>query len=400
MTNTEQSPQITLSRGLMFLLALACGAVVANLYYAQTLIALISSALHLNVKLSGLIVTLTQIGYGMGLLFIAPLSDLLENRRLIITLLGLTFLSLLGIIFSANSIVFLLFCFLLGLTAVAAQVILPFVAHLTPSEKRGQVVGQVMSGLFLGIMLSRPIASFLSYIFAWQAVFIFSAIFMILLIFLLKHFFPQRKPEHNLSYGQLIASFPKVFMSYPILQRRAIYHGLLFLVLNLFWTSIATLLMGNFFHYTQEKVALFALVGAMGALTAPIAGRLADKGLTRAATGIAIVLVCTACVISQWHHGHSIIALVIAAIVLDIGAACNLVLGQRTIYALAPEIRGRLNALYVALFFMGGAIGSGLSGYLYKLGGWSAIANTGLAISVLTLLYFLTEYRQAKNTQI
>lgn len=396
MQTIEPAPQMIITRGLTFLLALACGAVVANLYYAQTLITSISLDLHLNLKLSGLIVTLTQVGYGLGLLFIVPLSDLVENRRLLIVLLCLTFLSLLGIIFSETSWVFLFFCLVLGITTVAAQVILPFVAHLTSIEKRGAIVGKVMSGLLMGIMLSRPIASFLSYLFSWQAVFIFSATFMLLLIFLFKRFFPQRQPEHALSYRQLMASFPKIFKSYPILRRRAFYHALLFFVFSLFWTSIAMLLMGDFFHYTQEKVALFALVGATGALTAPIAGRIADKGWTRQATGVAILLVCASCLISKWHHGYSITALVLSALILDVGVACNVVLGQRSIYALAPEIRGRLNGLYVSLFFMGGAIGSGLSGYLYKLGGWSAIANAGVIVSVFTLLYFLTEYKRSK----
>jgi MFS family permease len=151
----SESP-IIMTRGLTFLLALACGAIVANLYYAQTLIAAIGNNLHLNLKLSGFIVTLTQFGYGAGLLFIAPLSDLVENRRLIIVLLALTFLSLLGIIFLQTTSIFLLFCFLLGLTSASAQIIVPFVAHITPIEKRGQIVGTVMSGLLLGIMLSAP----------------------------------------------------------------------------------------------------------------------------------------------------------------------------------------------------------------------------------------------------
>ena len=395
MSTIQLSPDsdnpIIMTRGLTFLLALACGAIVANLYYAQTLITLIGSDLHLNLKLSGFIVTLTQLGYGAGLLFIAPLSDLLENRRLIIVLLALTFLSLLGIIFSPTSSTLLLFCFLLGLTSASAQVIIPFVAHITPIEKRGQVVGTVMSGLLLGIMLSRPLASLFTHFFSWQAIFVFSAVFMLLLIFLLHHFFPTRRPKHNLSYVKLIASFPLIFKSYPVLRRRALYQASLFCVFNLFWTSIAMLLMGPFFNYSQETVALFAFVGATGALMAPIAGRLADKGHTQIATGVAIILVGLACIIARWHNGHSMIALVISALILDIGVASNLILGQRTIYALAPEIRGRLNGLYVAIFFIGGGIGSALSAYLYRLGGWNFITYAGFIVSLFVFFYFMTE---------
>jgi MFS family permease len=347
-------------------------------------------------KLSGFIVTLTQFGYGAGLLFIAPLSDLVENRRLIIVLLGLTFLSLLGMIFLETPPLFLLFCFLLGLTSASAQVIVPFVAHITPLEKRGQVVGNVMSGLLLGIMLSRPMASFFTHFFSWHAIFIFSAAFMVLLMILLHHFFPTRKPEHNLSYAKLIASFPLIFKSYPVLRRRAIYQAMLFCVFNLFWTSVAVLLMGPFFTYTQETVAWFAFVGATGALTAPIAGRLADRGYTKIATGIAIFLAVLACLIASWHHGHSLLALVIAALLLDIGVSCNLILGQRSIYALAPEIRGRLNGLYVAIFFIGGGIGSALSAYLYRLGGWDFITTAGCILSLFAFFYFIVEYCRMK----
>jgi predicted MFS family arabinose efflux permease len=395
--SSEGENPIAMTRGLTFLLALACGAIVANLYYSQTLIASISNDLHLNLKLSGFIVTLTQFGYGAGLLFIAPLSDLIENRRLIIVLLALTFLSLLGMIFLETPLLFLLFCFLLGLTSAAAQVIIPFVAHITPIEKRGQVVGNVMSGLLLGIMLSRPMASFFTHFFSWRAIFIFSAAFMVLLMILLHRFFPTRKPEHNLSYAKLIASFPFIFKSYPVLRRRAIYQAMLFCVFNLFWTSVAVLLMGPFFNYTQETVAWFAFVGATGALTAPIAGRLADRGYTKIATGIAIFLAVLACLIASWHHGHSLMALVIAALILDIGVACNLILGQRSIYALAPEIRGRLNGLYVAIFFVGGGIGSALSAYLYRLGGWNFIIYAGCTVSLLVFCYFIVECLQNKK---
>ncbi len=407
MNTVQPSPAsenpIIMTRGLSFLLALACGAIVANLYYSQTLITSIGNDLHLNLKLSGFIVTLTQFGYGAGLLFIAPLSDLVENRRLIIVLLALTFLSLLGIIFLETTPIFLLFCFLLGLTSVSAQIIIPFVTHITPIEKRGQVVGNVMSGLLLGIMLSRPVASLFTHFFSWRAIFIFSAAFMLLLIYLLHHFFPTRKPQHNLSYVKLIASFPTIFKSHPILRRRAIYHAMLFCVFNLFWTSIAALLMGPFFNYSQETVAWFAFVGATGALTAPIAGRLADKGYTQIATGVAIVLVGLACIIARWHHGHSMIALVISALILDIGVACNLILGQRTLYALAPEIRGRLNGLYVAIFFIGGGIGSALSAYLYRLGGWNFITTAGCIVSLFAFFYFVMgcwQNKKKKNSVI
>ncbi len=380
-----------LTSGLIFILAIACGGIVANLYYAQTLIATIGSYLNINLELAGLIVTLTQIGYCAGLLFIVPLADIIENKKLIILLLCAICICLIGLISTNICVVFLLCCFMLGLTAVAAQVIVPFVAHFTPIEKRGKIVGNVMSGLLLGIMLARPAASFVSALFSWQYIFVFSIALMLIVAILLYFLLPSRAPEHKSTYAQLICSLPVILRSYPVLRKRALYHAVLFGVFSLFWTSIAMLLMGNEYHYSQSQVALFAFVGAIGAFVAPIAGRMADSGYTRIGTGIAITMVGIACILAKLHGGN-IVILVIAALLLDAGVSCNLVLGQRAIYALAPEVRGRLNGLYMAIFFMGGAVGSGLAGYLYANGGWDYITTAGVIVSILILIYFTSEY--------
>lgn len=388
-----------MTRGLILILAIACGAIVANLYYAQTLVPLIGHYLNLNVQWAGFIVTLTQIGYGCGLLFIVPLADLIENRRLITILLCLTLFSIVGIIFAKSSVIFLLFCFLLGLTAVAAQVIVPLVTHSVPVENRGKVVGNIMTGLFLGIMFARPLSSWLADIFSWRAIFIVSAIFMLTLIFLLRVILPYHKPVHELSYRKLIFSLPVILKTYPALRRRALYHAILFGIFSLFWTSIAMLLMGDFYHYSQTQIALFAFAGALGALTAPIAGRIADRGWTKIFTGMAIILVGISCVIAKWHGGHSIVSLIIAALLLDVGVACNLVLGQRTIFSLAACVRGRLNGLYMTIFFIGGAIGSALAGYLYTRGGWNDITNVELIAVFIVFVYYLTEFITPSNKQ-
>lgn len=334
------------SRKLVLLFALSCGGMVANLYYAQILIPLIVTGLHMNPKLSGMIVTLSQVGYGLGLLLLVPLSDLVENRRLILASFGLSILSLVGILFSKSAAVFFFSSFMLGLTGVAAQIILPLVAHLTPIAERGKVVGNVMSGLFLGIMLSRPVASALAHLGSWRTVFAFSIVLMSVLTGLLYRFLPKRIPEHRVSYFQLLSSFIHIFKQYPILRRRAVYQAMLFCVLSLFWSAIAILLVGDFYHYSQDKIALFAFVGAMGACVAPLSGRLADKGWTNGATVLTILLAILAFLCAGYDKGQAIIALIIAALLLDIAVPCNAVLGQRAIYNLAPEIRGRLNALY------------------------------------------------------
>lgn len=385
-----------LTTGLIFILSIACGSIVANIYYSQTLVVLIGNYLHLNIQLTGLIVTLTQIGYCTGLLFIVPLADIIENRKLIVGLLCLTCLSLLSIVFAPTSMIFLICCFVLGLTAVAAQIIIPLAAHFTPYEKRGKVVGNIMCGLLLGVMLARPMASWMADTFTWQAIFIFSAILMLLLALFLYYLLPTRIPEHTVSYVKLICSLPLIFLAYSALRRRTVYQAMLFGMFSLFWTSIAMLLMGDSYHYSQSHVAIFALAGAIGALAAPIAGIVADRGWTKPATGICIIMVFSAFMLAKLYSTHFVVVL-IAALLLDAGTSFNLVLGQRTIYALAPEIRGRLNGLYMALFFIGGSIGSGLSAYLYAQGGWNYITNAGTIISILTFFYFLSEYWPHNN---
>lgn len=393
--NHHQKNNPKMSRWLTFLLAASCGCIVANLYYTQTLVPLVGHYFHLDLSVASFIVTLTQTGYGIGLLFIVPLADLLENRRLIVGLLCITFTFLIGLVLIKSSSLFLSFCFLLGLSSVSAQIIVPCAAHLSSPENRGRAVGNVMSGLFLGIMLARPLSSLLADFFSWKAIFIFSALLMLTLIVLLHFFLPKRQPEHQLSYGKLLYSMLVILKEHPILQRRSIYHAILFGIFSLFWTSIAMLLMSDSYHYSQAQIALFAFVGAIGACTAPIAGWIADKGWTKPATGIAISLVAVSCIIAKYQDSYSIVALIIAALLLDMGVSCNAILGQRAIYSLAPEIRGRLNGLYMAIFFTGGAIGSSLTGYLYSQGGWNAVMNAGLIMSLSAFVYYLTEKNHA-----
>ena len=202
-------------------------------------------------------------------------------------------------------------------------------------------------------------------------------------------------PQHKSTYKKLIFSLPKILIEYPLLRKRSLYHATLFGVFSLFWTSIAVLLMSDAYHYSQAQVGLFAFVGAVGACVAPFAGRVADKGYTRLGTCTAILLVGVSFVLAKFHNGH-ISILVLAALILDAGVACNLVLGQRTIFALPAEVRSRLNGLYMAIFFMGGAVGSGFTGYLYATGGWEYITSAGIVASVLIFIYFSLEYLRSK----
>ena len=324
-----------------WLLATACGLIVANLYYAQPLAGPIGAALGFPPQATGLIVTLTQLGYGLGLLLLVPLGDLVENRTLVLAQIALATLGLLAAALSVHAAEFLGAALLIGLGSVAAQVLIPYAAHLAPDATRGRVVGNVMSGLMLGIMLARPVASTIAEFHSWRLVFWMSVVAMVLLALLLWRALPRRLPTAELKYGQLLASMVDLALHTPILQRRALYHACLFAAFSLFWTTAPLLLEGPEFHLSQGGIALFALAGVAGAISTPIAGRLADAGWSRPATIVAMLAVLCAFGLTHLAAPGSDLALGLltaAAVMLDFGVAANLTLGQRAIFALGRRI--------------------------------------------------------------
>ncbi|EEM32113.1 Major facilitator superfamily MFS_1 [Bacillus thuringiensis serovar thuringiensis str. T01001] len=383
-----------ISSGLIILLATACGIIVANLYYAQPLIGVISNEIGLSNSSAGLIVTLTQIGYVVGLLFLVPLGDIVENKKLILILLFSSAFALISMVFVKSATLLLIASFFIGLGSVAAQVLVPLVSYLSSENARGRVVGNVMSGLLLGIMLARPISSLVADIWGWSAIFALSATVIIVLAFVLSKVLPTRKPQAKTNYIALLNSMWQLLRTTPILGRRAIYHACVFGAFSLFWTTVPLLLSSPAFHFSQTAIAIYALVGITGAIAAPIGGRLADLGWTRPATGIALTVVIISLLlplIIQSSSPIGIAVLVIAAILLDMGVSANLVLSQRLIFSLSPEIRSRLNGLFMAIFFLGGAVGSFIGGWAYALGEWNLALWIGIAFPTIALLYFATE---------
>jgi predicted MFS family arabinose efflux permease len=340
---------------------------------------------------------LTQLGYGAGLLFVVPLSDRFENRRLVVLALSGVVLGLLGIALSDSMLTFLIASFVVGVSAVATQILVPFASHLVPSESRGRVVGIVMSGVLGGIMLARPFSSFVAAELGWRAVFCVSAGVMLVLIVILHRLLPQRRPAASLDYRTILQSLPGIIARTPILRRRAVYQGLLFASFNVFWTG-SPLLLAHQFHMGQRGIALFSLAGAAGALAAPIAGRLADRGLTRIATASALSATGLAFVVSGVAvHVYSLLVLVAAALLLDAAVQVNQVLSLRSIYMLAPELRGRLNGLFMSFVFLCGAMGSVLASALYLAAGWVALAAAGSAMALLALAFHATEPRDQRT---
>ncbi|WLH92102.1 MFS transporter [Pseudomonas sp. FP453] len=391
--NATPHTSSTMTRGMVMLFAFCCGAIVANIYYAQPVIELIAPDIGLTPAMASLIVSLTQIGYALGLFFLVPLGDLLENRKLMISTTVLAIASLLGAAFIQQPNLFLLVSLLIGFSSVSVQILIPLAAHLAPAESRGRVVGSIMGGLLLGILLARPVSSVVADHFGWRAMFMAAAGLMAFISVVLLITIPKRQPDHSATYGQLLRSLGTLLRKQPVLRQRAFYQGGMFATFSLFWTA-APLELARNHGLSQSEIALFALVGALGAIAAPIAGRLADAGHTHRASLLAMLFAALSFLPAFVHPLYSVIGLAVTGVVLDFCVQMNMVLGQRAIYALDANSRSRLNALYMTSIFIGGAFGSAIASSVYEHGGWLGVMLVGSAFPLVALLRFLSVSRQ------
>ena len=369
------------STAVVVLLAVATGAAVANLYYAQPLLELIGRSLHVGNGAAAFLVTLTQIGYALGLILLVPLGDLVENRRLTATILGATAVTLVAAAFAPNFTVLLIALGAVGVTSVVAQVLVPLAAHLAPPERRGSVVGRVTSGLLLGIMLARSVSSFVAALWGWRAIFGASAVLMVVIAVLIWKVLPPRRPEATHRYPRLLASTARLIVEEPLLVRRAASQSLLFAAFTAFWTGV-TFELVTAHGLSQSQVAVFALVGAAGAAAAPIAGRLGDRGLGSVGRLLSVVTALVAMAVAGFGAG-SVVLLGVGGVLLDMAVQSHQVLSLRDVYALRPDARARLNSVYMASLFVVSAAASTVAGLLSETWGWQAVAAFGAACAVL-----------------
>lgn len=382
----SHAPRMT--GGLVALFAFCCGAIVTNLYYAQPITELIAPDLGMSSNTASLIVSLTQIGYALGLFFLVPLGDLVENRKLMLTTLLVAIASMAAAALTHQPGWFLAISLLIGISSVAVQLLIPLAAHFAPDATRGRIVGNIMSGLLLGILLSRPISSFMADYLGWRAVFAFGTVLMVFVTLVIFKTIPERQPSHQASYGQLIRSLGHLFATLPALRQRCLYQGTLFGSFSLFWTAVPIELT-RIYGFSQSQIALFALIGATGACSAPLAGRLADAGHSKLATRIGLIVAIAAYLPSLLHLEWGIVGLAVTGIVLDFAVQMHMVTGQREIYMLNPASRNRLTALYITSIFLGGAVGSACASPLYEYGGWHAIAILAAVFPAVSLAHYL-----------
>lgn len=374
------------------LFATLAGVTVLPLYASQVMLGALDASLHLRAWTT-LVTALTMFGYTVGLVALVPLVDRLPNRPLIGATLAAQAVCLATAALAPAPIVFLAASFAVGVTASAIQMLVPAAAALVPPQARGAVVGNVMSGLMLGILLSRPLASIATRALGWRGFFAVDAALLAVVSACAVPRLPALAPVGKPSYRSLITSLGQLVTTIDTLRRHALYQALLMTGFNAFWTSVALVLSRAPFHCSATEIAVFALAGAGGVVAAPIAGRAADRGHARRAKQTAHILAMAAVITAAWALTAPIarpLALGIAAasaFMLDAGVIADQALGRRAINLLAPESRGRVNGLFTGLFFIGGAAGATLSGPTLAALGWlgvSAVTFIAFAAAALT----------------
>lgn len=375
---------------LVFILAVACGVTVANLYWAQPLLDTIAKAFHSSTTAAGMIVTFTQLGYALGLLFLVPLGDLFERRKLIVSILLLTAISLVVATVSPSLHLFLIASLIVGVTSVVAQILVPFAATLAKDYERGKVVGQVMSGLLIGILLARTLAGFISEYAGWRTVFAFAAFLIVLQSIILARYLPRYKMDLKLSYPGLLASVWQLVKTERILRIRSVYGAFVFANFSVLWTSLTFLLAGPPYRFSDAIIGLFGLVGAAGAFSANLAGRWADKGLSNKTT-ITFLFINLAAFILMLFGTHLLLPLIAGIVILDAGVQGTHITNQSEIYKVRPDARSRITTAYMTTYFIGGAIGSATSAATYDAYGWTGVCFLGIGFALLAVFFWISE---------
>ena len=388
---------VALTPGMTLLFAFAVSVMIVNLSAAQPLTAPIAHSLGIPPTLSGLVATLPQLGYAVGMVFLVPLADLTENRRLTVITLVICAAMLVLAGLAPNASVFLLAACVAGTTSCAIQVLVPLAASMAHPDRRGSAVGSVMSGVMLGILFSRPLASTVAGHFGWRSFYVLMGVLDALVALMLLLKLPPRRPDFGHSYGVLIRSLWTLWQRERVLRRYAVSAAFVMAAFSAFWTGVAVLLVQPPFALSADAAAAFALAGVAGTVVAPLAGRAGDKGHgvvgMRIAHGVLLAGIVLAGIAGAGWFGfdirsHAWLALgllVLAAITIDAGAVGDQTIGRRAVNMLMPEARSRLNGVFVGVFFVGGSAGAAGAGVAWAMAGWTGIC--GLCLGFVALAF-------------
>jgi len=375
-----------LSRWMLLVFAVTCGASVANIYYAQPLLDAIAESFAIEPAAVGLVVTLTQIGYAAGLIFIVPLGDLVDRRRLVIGQTLLSAVALVVIASAPSAAALFLGMMSLGLLAVVVQVLVALSATLARPAEQGRAVGLVTSGVVVGILAARFVAGVLADMGGWRAVYFASAGLMVLMAALLVRMLPRDIPVAATErYGAVLKSIPRLFLSDPVLRLRAGLAFLIFASFSTLWTGMVLPLRAEPFGLSHTVIGLFGLAGLAGALAAGSAGRWADRGLAGWTTGLSLALLTLSWLLIGLLP-LSLAAFALGVVLLDFAVQAVHVTSQSLIFARRPEARSRLVGGYMVFYSAGSALGAITSTASYARFGWSGVALAGAAFSAAAFL--------------
>jgi predicted MFS family arabinose efflux permease len=379
-----------MSQSLTLLFAVAGGVAVGNLYWAQPLLAEIGASLQVSTSAAGLLVTLTQVGYAVGVFLLVPLGDTVDRRRLVPAIMTASAVALAASAVAPSFAVLLVALAAVGFTTVIGQMLTPLAGDLASDEQRGRVVGIVASGLLIGILSSRTISGIVADAFGWRAIYWAAAALTLLLAAVLAMALPLIPPRPRVAYGTLLRSVFSTVRTHRSVQVTLVISSTVFCVFTMFWTALTFLLGGAPFSYSARGIGLVGLVGLAGAIAAQRAGRLHDRGWSVPATGAGLVLAVVSLLIAMAAQ-HSIVVLLVAVLLLDIAIQGVNILNQTRLFAVDPMARSRLNTAFVATNFIGGAIGSTLAGVLWQHGEWTAVTVAGVALITAALVVWLTQ---------
>lgn len=388
------SKNTTLTPFLLWVMTIATGLCVANLYYCQPLLYQMQVDLGVTEVEMGAIPTLTQLGYALGMLFLIPLGDLYEKKKLILLSTFVSALALIGMAFSPNLSVAIFMSLLIGITTMTPHFIIPFAVQLSGTEKSGRVVGMIMGGLLLGILLARTFAGFVGAEFGWRAMFLIAATMLIILSVLLFFVLPESAPGFKGSYKELITSIWTLVKEQPVLRESMLYGSVLFGGFSAFWATLIYLMESPAFNLGARTVGLFGLAGALGALAAPIVGRYAEKKDPRITICGGILCFGLSFVIYLIWGGSSLIALVVGVLLMDLGLQVAHISNQTRNFALVPDAKSRMSTAYMFAYFIGGATGSWLGAFAWGHWGWSGVCLTAILMTCIAGVVFFRSGRR------
>ncbi|GAA0445237.1 MFS transporter [Streptomyces stramineus] len=382
-----EASAFVLSRGVVILFAVACGAAVANVYFSQPLLVTMGHDLGMSPAVVGGVVTLTHVGYGLGLFFLVPLGDVADRRRLVVAQLLLLVVALAVVATARTAAILLAGVAATGLLAVVTQTLVAFAASLAPPAGRGRVVGLVTGGVVIGILLARTASGLMADLAGWRSVYLASASLTALLALVLYRVLPHRSdaPPATLRYGQLLRSTVTLFATERLLRLRALFGLLVFAAFSTLWSSVALPLSAAPYFLSHSAIGALGLIGVAGALAATAAGRLNDRGLSRRTTGIALALLAVSWLPLAFARS-SLWALGLGVILLDLAVQAVHVTNQTLIYALHPDAGSRLIGGYMVFYSIGSATGALAATSLYTVAGWGAVCALGAAFSCLGLV--------------